>query len=273
MKKYLKLIRFEQWYKNILVFLPLIFANEITHEWPMLILGFFGFSSVSAITYIINDWLDREKDRMHPTKKYRPLASGAIKGKQAIRIAILLAIIAGVAGWQLGVFYTGIIATYFIITNLYSLGLKNIPLIDITIISGNFALRTLAGMTKWPTPSVLPYLGLLIGFIIIFITYKRSSDIKLMGEKAAEHKPVLRFYGKKMLYAIRTLAYVLLSTAFYQLLIEGLEWWKVAIILAWLIATTGFFSKYPKLAMKPHSLLKNWKWDLITLTMIFVLLI
>ena len=96
MKKYLKLLRVEQWVKNLFVFLPLFFSGNITHYDLLLksIFAFIIFSLVASSIYIINDYSDIESDRKHPEKKDRPLASGAIsKSTAKIILVILLTLI------------------------------------------------------------------------------------------------------------------------------------------------------------------------------------
>jgi len=256
---YLKLIRLEQWYKNLLIFAPLLFAPNV-HPLTALVIGFFGFSCVSAITYIFNDWMDREKDRLHPIKKERPLASGKISGKKAIFMTLALLIIALFAGIQLGSFYGAIIFSYFLITNLYSLGLKNIPLLDIFIIALNFSLRMMAGLTSLPDITTLPYFGLLFGTIIIFLTHKRRSDIKLLKEKAIQHKPVLKFYSKRNNYIVRGIAYLLVIASLVMLWRNGLGIYKAFGFFVQLNMTSFIFSDNPEYTSKAHYLFKSKLW-------------
>ena len=135
-KHYTRLVRVGQWYKNLVIFLPWLFMdNKSIYPWSLWILAFFGFCAVSSLTYIINDWVDRKEDRIHPTKKDRPLASGKISGKKATIVAILLTLIVIAIGWQLGGFYSRTVATYFILTNAYSFELKQVPILDIAMIA------------------------------------------------------------------------------------------------------------------------------------------
>lgn len=260
-----KLLRVEQWYKNLLIFAPLAFANN-AHPWALLLLGFLGFCSISSITYIANDWLDREKDRLHPTKKNRPLASGKVSGLQALGVAALLAIVAVFCALKLGGFYAIIISVYFLLTSGYSLGLKNIPFLDLLLIIGNFLLRMMAGLDSLPTAYEFSYFGFLFALILVFLTHKRRADIKLMGAaRAAQHKPVLHFYTPKTCYLLRGAAYVILLISFYQLFEEGWPLHGLALLMALLIYTSMLFVKDPSLVIKPHYLLKNWPWDALAL--------
>lgn len=260
-----KLLRIEQWYKNLIIFLPLLFPSTTNlYSFTQYIVGFFGFCFVSSITYIINDWVDREKDALHPTKKFRPLASGAISPKTATIVTIILAILTILSTLYLGTFFGTVVGTYFIITNAYSFGLKNIPLLDILIIAGNFVLRMMAGLSYFPTIDLLPYFGLLFGIITIFLTHKRRSDIKLLGEKASKHKPVLKFYSRRNSYIFRQIGYVIILLAFYKLwTLNILSEIQIAAALLLLLTTSVLFSRDPHLTIKPHYLLKNPLWVII----------
>lgn len=154
MIKYLKLLRVEQWVKNIFVFLPLFFSGNIMNGQLFIqsIFAFFIFSLAASSIYIINDYADAESDRKHPEKKNRPIASGAISKKTAIYI--LLFIIAGnialilfsekyfaVNLWK----FSTIIAFYFVMNIAYTFKLKHVAIIDVTLIAIGFVLRVLAG--------------------------------------------------------------------------------------------------------------------------------
>lgn len=265
-----KLLRIEQWYKNLIIFLPLLFTST-TYTPTQYIVGFFGFCLVSSITYIINDWVDRKKDALHPTKKFRPLTSGAISPKTAVLTTAILAILVILSALYLGTFFGAVVGTYFIVTNAYSFGLKNIPLIDILIIAGNFVMRMMAGLTTFPTIDLLPYFGLLFGIIAIFLTHKRRSDIKLLGEKAAKHKPVLKFYSKRNSYLFRQIGYVIILIAFYKLwTLNILTEFQIAAALMLLLTTSVLFSRDPHLTIKPHYLLKNPLWVIILIANIII---
>lgn len=165
MNKFLKLLRVEQWVKNLFVFGPLFFSGNVTH--PVLILksffAFFIFSFTASSIYIINDYNDIESDKLHPEKKNRPLASGKISQSTAIVVFILLIILSITLlffsqeyfsrnYWKFGV----IIATYFFMNLAYTYKLKHVAIIDVSIIAIGFVLRVLAGgyfteikVTQW----------------------------------------------------------------------------------------------------------------------------
>ncbi|WP_336959340.1 decaprenyl-phosphate phosphoribosyltransferase [Chryseobacterium contaminans] len=154
MKKYLKLLRVEQWVKNLFVFVPLFFSGNITNLDLLTksIFAFIIFSFAASVVYILNDYNDIEADRKHPEKRRRPLASGAISKSTAIAILIGLVIadivFVGFAQlyfrqplWK----FATIIAFYVMMNLAYTFRLKHVPIIDIFIIAIGFVLRVLAG--------------------------------------------------------------------------------------------------------------------------------
>ena len=261
LNSYRKLLRIEQWYKNFLDFATLLFAPETIQPWPLLLLAFFGLCNVSSLTYIANDWLDRGKDRLHPVKKNRPLASGKISSKAALIVASFLAMFTLITAFRIEGLYSFAVLVYFVLTLAYSFGLKNLPLVDIFIIGINFTLRTLAGLLTLPTRFELPYFVFIFAFVLLFLTHKRRSDIKLLGAgKAIAHKPVLKFYTRRVCYGIRALAYMLILAAFHELFLEGWSPYFLLAILALLFYTSTLFVKNPALAIRPHYLFKNKLW-------------
>ena len=150
MKKYIELIRAKHWIKNLLIFIPLICSGFINAENVLnLIIGFFSFSFISSFIYIINDIKDIEKDKLHPRKKKRPLPSGKITKKRAILISIILLIASLSFNYIiykeiLNVSFYLLLA-YMIINILYSMGLKNIAILDIILLATGFIIRVYYG--------------------------------------------------------------------------------------------------------------------------------
>ena len=163
------------------------------------ILGFFAFSILSSIVYIINDIQDVEKDRKHPTKCKRPIASGAVSVKEAYILAVVIAVIGitlnyfacgvNLLGWGFVLLYVGL-------NFAYSMGLKNLPIIDITILVSGFLIRVLYGsavtaieVSNWLYLTVISmsfYLGL----------GKRRNELDAQGSKS---RKVLKFYNHDFL--------------------------------------------------------------------------
>lgn len=267
---YRRLLRVEQWYKNLVLLVPFFFLESARGGWEM-VAAIFGFCCVSSITYMINDWVDRRSDRLHPTKKFRPLASGAVTGKQAEVVSGLLALIVFVIGWHLGSFYWWPIVLYFVATNLYSFGLKKIPFLDIIMIAGNFLLRMLGGMSAWPRLEEWLIFIFVFVLMLMFLSHKRRSDIKLLGkEKAIAHKPVLKYYRRPVVYALRGVTYVLLAGLLWKM---GVLLLNVGAVLLMLFVTSVEFVKDPALVLKPHRLVMRPQWILAVVTGLALILL
>ena len=216
MKEYLKLIRVKHWLKNILIFLPLFFSQRLLNTELLIksIMGFLIFSLTSSVVYVINDLNDIEKDRQHPLKKKRPLASGAIAKEKAIVTIIILfmfIIMTMLLLWknENNIFIFIVPVVYLIINILYSKGLKNIPIIDVGIIVIGFILRVVYGGIITDV-EVSKYLYLMIIFGSFYLGFgKRRNEIINNGEKG---RKVLELYNKvfldKNMYVALSLAIV-----------------------------------------------------------------
>ncbi|AWK50029.1 prenyltransferase [Clostridium beijerinckii] len=201
MKKYLKLMRVQHYLKNVLIFLPLVFSQNLfdIELLKKTILGFFSFSILSSIVYIVNDINDVEKDRKHPKKCNRPIASGDISVKSAYKLAIFILIIGIIFNFfacGFSIMSWVFIITYLIINFAYSMGLKNLPIIDVSILVSGFLIRVLYGSSitgietsKWLYLTVIAmsfYLGL----------GKRRNEYQNQGDKT---RNVLKYYNHDFL--------------------------------------------------------------------------
>ena len=203
MKEYLKLIRVKHWLKNGLVFLPVFFSKNILNTKLLLIntLAFLIFYITSSMVYVINDISDVEKDRKHPIKKHRPLASGKIKIKEAKITLLILAIldillIAASIQKAESIFIILIPVIYFILNIAYSKYLKNIPIIDVVILVTGFVLRVMYGGIIIGV-EVSKYLYLMIIFGSFFLSFgKRRNEIIKNGDKS---RTSLSLYTKEFL--------------------------------------------------------------------------
>ena len=143
------LARPKHYLKNGLVFLPLLFSGKIFADdnFKHVLLAALAFSAAASVVYIVNDIRDVEKDRKHPKKKFRPIASGAVSVTQAVALAALFAAISVGLGYFAGSNITAwaLLGSYVIINIAYSAGLKNVPVIDITILAAGFLLRVVYG--------------------------------------------------------------------------------------------------------------------------------
>ena len=203
MRKYLKLIRVKHWLKNILIFLPIFFSINILNLNYLKIssLAFIIFCLSSSIVYIINDIKDIEKDKNHPIKKYRPLASGKVTKNKAFIILIVLIIMNLLLMTYLYININSVLAylipiIYIIINIMYSFILKDIPIIDVGVIVLGFVLRVMyGGITT--NIEVSKYLYLMIIFGAFFLAFgKRRNEILKNGSKSRKS---LNIYNKEFL--------------------------------------------------------------------------
>ncbi len=198
-----------QWTKSAMVFLPLAFSfNE---EWSTGDLGRFGellaatmlgavaFIALSGAVYLINDIFDRKGDRLHPTKRRRPIASGAMPVGVAIGLASAL-LVGALAGSYLLDTGLGIVASVFLVLNLaYSSYIKNLVLLDVMIVGSGYLLRVLAGALVIDV-EMSPWLYTTIGLGALFIALgKRYSEFKSEEGSPGSQRLVLRKYSDALL--------------------------------------------------------------------------
>lgn len=189
-------MRPQQWVKNVFVLAPLIFAHQLVDLWALLMAAsaFAVFCAASSSVYMINDVVDREFDRLHPTKRDRPVASGALPVPRAIVVALLLAAASVGGAWAVGVSFLAVVATYLLMNLAYSIQLKNVVILDVIVVAAGFLLRTWGGalairveMSRW--------LVLCTGLIALFMGFvKRRQEIAALGANA-EQRPILREYS------------------------------------------------------------------------------
>lgn len=204
MKNYLKLIRIKHWLKNGLVVLPLFFGREILNvdKITSVILAFLIFSMISSIIYVINDINDIENDRNHPTKKDRPLASGKISIKNAILVLILLLILSTsliiyLYNKTTNIYIILIPIIYIVLNILYSLKLKQVPIIDVAILVSGFVLRVYYGGVS-SNIEISTWLYLMVMFGSFYLGFgKRRNELK--QNKENNTRKVLEFYNKEFL--------------------------------------------------------------------------
>lgn len=197
----LQQLRPSQWTKNMLIFAALIFSNEMIslQTVSISILSFFLFSFVSGCVYILNDFVDIEKDRLHPTKKHRPMASGALHPLVALSFGSVLFILSLAASYVLNPLFTLLLAGYFILNVAYSFKLKHVVIIDVMIIAACFVFRAIAGglvINVTFTPWFLICTMLLSLFLAIS---KRRHELILLDSGKGSHRKVLESYSLALL--------------------------------------------------------------------------
>lgn len=197
-----------QWVKNLFVLLPVVFAQELFVPAAQLRAGvaFVLFCALSSAVYLFNDLLDREKDRLHPIKKRRPLAAGTLSPTLASAASLGLGGAAlGAAAW-LGIVPLAIAIVYLVQNLLYTSWLKRVVIIDILIVSLGFVLRVMMGGAALPV-EVSDWLLLCTIFLSLFLAVsKRRHEVVLLDGNAADQREVLSHYGKPFLDQMTSVA-------------------------------------------------------------------
>jgi 4-hydroxybenzoate polyprenyltransferase len=182
----LKALRPRQWTKNLLLFAGLIFTLNERHGpagWVNAALAFALFCLLSGATYLINDVRDRDADRQHPTKKYRPVASGALPVPVAVGFAVVVLPLAVLAGWHwLGGAFALSALAYLAVTLSYSFFLKHIVLVDVFAVAAGFVLRAVAGSVALPVRAS-EWLLLCTFLLALFLALmKRRAELVSLGD-------------------------------------------------------------------------------------------
>ena len=186
-----------QWPKNLLVFAaPLAGASAGRADGlGYAVLAAVAFGSASAAVYLVNDVIDAERDRRHPVKRHRPVASGALPSPHAVALAVLAAacalVVAATAG---GPLLCVVAAGYLCLSLVYCLGLKHVPFVEMALVAAGFLLRVLGGAAATQVPPSAWFL-LVCGLGALGVAVaKRYAELTSLGEDAARHRPVMRWY-------------------------------------------------------------------------------
>lgn len=194
----LKTARPQEWIKNVLVFAGLVFSGKVTNFDALTQAGltFIAFCMISSAGYFINDLNDVELDRLHPKKRFRPIAAGELSVGAAYAVCVLLAIGAlaiaffGVS-WQVGL----MVVAYGIAQVAYSFHLKQIVIIDVMTLAGLFILRVVAG-TEAVDASASEWLVLCTGMLALFLGFtKRRQEAVSELHEGSTTRPVLEHYS------------------------------------------------------------------------------
>jgi decaprenyl-phosphate phosphoribosyltransferase len=215
-------IRVYQWIKNLLIFAPLIFSRKLFEPLSLekALLAFLAYCLTASAIYVINDLKDLESDRLHPTKKNRPLAAGDLsKSTAVILVFVCLALALAVLTKLDDTAVVVVLLIYCIINILYSLYFKHVSIIDCFFIALGFELRIIAGckaIDVLPSDFILVvtfFLALMLGFI------KRKGELKVLSHQPENHRKVLSDYSEgmmdKFIYSCSTMT--LISYMFYTI--------------------------------------------------------
>ena len=187
-----------QWPKNLLVFAAPLAGHTMGRPdgfWYA-ITAMVAFVLASSAVYLVNDVVDAERDRNHPYKKSRPIASGRLRASYAMVIAIFFVLLALGAGLAIGEpLLTLTIAAYLVISFLYSAGLKHTPVVELACVASGFVLRVIGGaVATHVPPSGWFLLVCSLGALMVAIA-KRFTELTVLGADATRHRPAMRGYS------------------------------------------------------------------------------
>jgi 4-hydroxybenzoate polyprenyltransferase len=195
-------LRPKQWAKNLLLFAGLLFTLDQAHtaaEWLRVSIAFLLFCMVSSAVYLFNDLADRERDRLHPVKRFRPIASGEIATGEAGAVGALLALGSGIAAYSCDPRLCLLLAGYFLLTLLYSFHLKHVVILDVLAIAAGFVLRAVAGTTILGV-QISPWLLICTTLLALFLGLaKRRAELSILSDEAGRHRRALGEYTPGML--------------------------------------------------------------------------
>ncbi len=193
-------IRPKQWTKNLLVFAGLVFTYNLLNAGMLsrVILAFVAFCALSSAGYLWNDLRDIAADRIHPTKRHRPIAAGLVPKPFAVALALALGIVGLLLAWSLGTSFLLVASLYMLLTASYSIWLKHLVLIDVFSISAGFVLRAVGGAVVIGVP-VSPWLYVCTVLVSLFLGLgKRRNELELLETGAANHRKNLDQYSLEL---------------------------------------------------------------------------
>ncbi len=190
-------LRTKHWLKNFIIFLPLIFGRQL-FVFPAnlkTIAAFFLFSLTASSVYLINDVIDIEKDKAHPSKRLRPIPSNKIGIDQAVMTASILAAISMTCSFLLNVHLGYLLLIYFGLNFLYMIIFKDLVILDVFCLGGFFLLRIIVGSTVAGV-GLSHWIIIMTALLALFLGFnKRRQELRLLGEQASQHRHVFTKYN------------------------------------------------------------------------------
>ena len=191
-----------QWPKNLLVLAAPLAGASLGRRDGLgyALVAVAAFVAASSAVYLVNDTVDAERDRRHPVKRNRPIASGALPARHAVLLAVAATAAALAAGVVIGEpWLIAAVAGYLALSFLYSLRLKHVPFVELGFVASGFLLRVLGGAAATHVPPSGWFLLVCsLGALMVAIT-KRSTELRSLGPEAARHRPAMRYYRESYL--------------------------------------------------------------------------
>lgn len=206
-----KLLRPRQWIKNFALFAGITFGGELFNPFlfSQVVIGFIAFCFLSSSTYILNDLIDVKKDRLHPFKRLRPIASGRVLIPEAIVILFLCLIVAFSIAFNVSFLFALVAGAYLLLQILYSSVFKQIAIFDILFIATGYILRILAGEAISNFHTSIWLLLTTVSLSLFLAVGKRRSELTLLqnvkGAKVDEVRKTLSHYSESLLDSFSTI--------------------------------------------------------------------
>lgn len=200
LKEAFESMRPKQWYKNLIVLVCVVFSLNLFSTEMLLVslMAFVIFCGLSSSVYMSNDIMDAGRDRKHPRKKSRPVASGRLKKNHAVVISALMASVSLIGAYLINTGFLLISVSYLLLMALYSMYLKELVVIDLIIISVGFVIRAIAGCLAI-NAVISPWLIVCAFFLALFLGLgKRSAEIRNSKSLVAKQRKTLNSYTKEM---------------------------------------------------------------------------
>lgn len=215
-----KSLRPKQWTKNGFIFAALLFDVKLFQPEPFIktVLGFGLLCLISGTVYLINDLVDIEKDRQHPTKKNRPIPAGQVPVSAAITAAVILPLFCLPLSFWLDPYFGLIITGYLLIQTAYSFWLKNIVIIDVLTIAAGFVLRVAGGVALVEAERFSPWIYLATILLALFLGLgKRRAELAMLKDRAVITRSILHEYNLPFLDEMMAVvtASTVMTYAFY----------------------------------------------------------
>ena len=269
---YAKVFRFDHWIKNIFVLFGLMgacFYYKSPWTWEIVKMGLFSLllsCFISSVNYIMNEILDSPYDKLHPTKKFRPIPSGKITIFKMVVTAMIVFCVVEVFAWKyFSLKYNISLIALFIaglLYNVHPIRLKDLPYIDVVVESINNPIRLLIGWYTITENTHFPpwtFIWIFWVFGIFLMTAKRLAEFRLLGKTSHPYRKVFQYYSQKGLLFVMMLSslitifvYFLISIHFGKYLIFGLPF--LVIFIIWFVALT--FQKN-SIVVEPEDLVKK----------------
>jgi decaprenyl-phosphate phosphoribosyltransferase len=217
LKAVIRTARPKQWTKNVLVFAAPAAAGVLDQRDALLqtLVAFVGFCLAASGTYFLNDANDAEADRLHPTKRMRPIAAGDLDVRTARVIAVVLILLSFAVTAPINDFkLTGVVAGYVLVTLSYTLWLKYEPVIDLAAVAAGFVFRAIAGGVATNVPLSDWFLIVAGAGSLFIVTGKRHAEQVELGSDSLEHRRTLGEYSTAFLGYVRAVASGVMITAY-----------------------------------------------------------